>query len=75
MKYRISIRPHGARSPRPPSRVPAYLPATHTFSPYPFTHPPRHLGLTDSAFFPARRQPFHLSLHSATGQRNPIQNP
>jgi hypothetical protein len=75
MKYRIPIRPHGARSPRPRSRVPAYMPPTQISSPYPFTRPPKHLGLTDSTRFLARRQLFHLPLHPPTGLQNPIQNP
>jgi hypothetical protein len=75
MKYGIPIRPHGARSPHPRSRVPAYMPTTHPSSPYPFIRPSRQPGLTDSTHILARRQPFHLPLHSPTGQRNPIQNP
>ena len=75
MKYSIPIPTHGARSPRPRSRVPAYVPATHTSSPYPFRRPPRHLGFTDSTPFLPQGQPFHLPLHPPTVQQNPIQNP
>ena len=75
MKYSIPIRPHGARSLRPRSRVPGYKPATHSSSSYPFTRPPRDLGLTDSTRFLAPRQPFHFSLYPTAGPLNPIQNP
>jgi hypothetical protein len=75
MKYRIPIRPHGAHSPRPRSRVPGYMPVTHPSSPYPFTRSPRGLGLTDSTRLLVRRPPFHLSLDPTAGPLNPIQNP
>jgi hypothetical protein len=75
MKYTIPIRPHGARSPRPRSRVPDYMPATHPSSPYPFTPSPRDLGLTDNTRFRTRRQPFHLSLHPPAEPLTPVQNP
>src|ERR1039458_7839792 len=75
MKYSIPIRPHGARLPRTRSRVPGYKTATHSSSPYPFTRPPRDLGLTDSTRFLAPRQPFHCSLYPPAGPLNPVQNP
>ena len=75
MKYGISTRPHGVRSPRPPSPVPGHRPAAFRSSPYPFAPSPKTLGLTGSTRFLARRQPFHFSLHTTAGPLNPIQNP
>src|ERR1035438_7288808 len=75
MKYSTPIRPHGARSPRPRSRVPGYKPATHSSSLCTLTRPPTDLGLTDSTRSLAPRQPFHFSLDPTVGPRNPIRNP
>jgi hypothetical protein len=75
MKYGISTRPHCVRSPRLPFRVPAHVSATPPSSPYPFTRPPRGLGLTDSRRFLTRRRPFNLSLYPTAGPLNPIQSP
>jgi len=74
MKYCIPTRPQRVRPPRPRSRVPGHMRATHPSSLNPFTLSPRDFGLTTSTPVLARRQPFHFSLYPTAGPLNPIQN-
>ena len=75
MKYGILTQLQRVCPPRPRSRVPGHMLATHPSSPYPLTSSPKKLRSTGSTRFLARRQPFHLSLHPPAGPLNPIQNP